>query len=324
MRQRHPLPEHVPLAGPGTRTAEPAYARRSTAIVIAIGLLISSVWFSIAGAGAADRSDRDAVVDPSAADSAVDRVLTQTTENPSGCMFCREFGELLWIDTRYVLTAPLHWSEHDWKIAAVAGLTVVGTAAALDNPVQKAIRRNRTGATDRLGNVFAPFGSYYSFGILGGFYLAGAAFDDARALSVAQDGIASSLIASGIINPVLKFSFGRSRPRQERGPHTFRPFSRNISFPSGHTTQAFAVGSVIAAHYDSVWIQSTVYGVAALVGFSRVELAAHFVSDVVAGALIGSAVGNAVVRFNTQHRNQIRISPVLNGDLRGLTLAFTY
>jgi membrane-associated phospholipid phosphatase len=71
------------------------------------------------------------------------------------------------------------------------------------------------------------------------------------------------------------------------------------SFPSGHTIAAFAVATVVAHRYaNHRWVPYVVYGGAALVGFSRLSLSEHFVSDVFAGAALGYTVSRfAVLRY---------------------------
>ena len=68
------------------------------------------------------------------------------------------------------------------------------------------------------------------------------------------------------------------------------------SFPSGHTIAAFSIATVFARRYPNprwhVWLA---YGLASLVGFSRVSLQSHFPSDVFAGAALGYAIANYVV-----------------------------
>jgi len=69
------------------------------------------------------------------------------------------------------------------------------------------------------------------------------------------------------------------------------------SFPSGHTSAAFAVATVFAKRYPHLrWVRWVAYGSAALVGFSRVSLESHFPSDVFVGAAIGYAVASNAVR----------------------------
>lgn len=220
-------------------------------------------------------------------------------------------GQLLLQDARYMWHAPSQWDQGTWGDIGLAGLALVGTAAVLDRPIRNAVQRNRNPVSDKATRIFEPFGAEYSLAVLGGFYLAGAINDDPKSTAVAQDGLAASLIASGLITPALKLAFGRSRPVQDEGTHRFRPFGGNASFPSGHATQAFAVASVIAAHYEPLWVKTTAYGVASLVGYSRMYHNAHFASDVLAGAAIGSLVGTSLVAFNERLRgSEMSLMPV--------------
>jgi membrane-associated phospholipid phosphatase len=66
------------------------------------------------------------------------------------------------------------------------------------------------------------------------------------------------------------------------------------SLPSGHTIAAFSIATIVARRYGNHrWVPYVSYGMAALVGFSRLTLSAHFVSDV----FVGAALGYSVSRF---------------------------
>jgi membrane-associated phospholipid phosphatase len=181
--------------------------------------------------------------------------------------------------------------------------------------------RHHTGDNTFLTQV-ERFGVQYAAGVVGGFYLVGTLTDDENARQVAQDSITASLIASGIITPAIKLVAGRSRPRDEAGVYHFKPFSNgNSSFPSGHTTEAFAVASVIANHYDETWVTCTSYSIASLVGFARIYHRAHFASDVVAGAMIGTLVGKSVVAHNAELRKgKLVLLPDFSQGLIGIQL----
>jgi membrane-associated phospholipid phosphatase len=71
------------------------------------------------------------------------------------------------------------------------------------------------------------------------------------------------------------------------------------SFPSGHTSHAFFMATLLAHHYNSsVWIVILLYIVASLVGITRMYVGAHYPRDVLAGAILGSAWGLIVVIVN--------------------------
>lgn len=64
------------------------------------------------------------------------------------------------------------------------------------------------------------------------------------------------------------------------------------SFPSGHTSQAFFVASFFIHHYAlEAWIALGIYLLAALVGFTRIYIGAHYPRDVLAGAVLGEVWG---------------------------------
>ena len=69
----------------------------------------------------------------------------------------------------------------------------------------------------------------------------------------------------------------------------------NGSFPSGHTIAAFSVATIISRSYGRKhrWVPYASYSAAALVGFSRLSLSSHFLSDV----FMGSALGYSISRF---------------------------
>jgi hypothetical protein len=227
---------------------------------------------------------------------------------------------LLKRDATTIVTAPLQWDERAWKKAGI-GVLAVGALMIADSKVREEMLRHTEGAME-LGNSVEPFGQEYSWAVLAAFYGAGKLFDNQRARAVAEDGFASSVIAAGIITPAIKSLAGRSRPSQSERNYVFG--EDGASFPSGHATQAFAIASVIAEHYESRWVDIMVYGIAGLVGYARIAHQAHFTSDVLAGAIIGIAVGKAVVRINEQERRRMQIEPMITTDGgAGLSIRFS-
>ncbi len=215
-------------------------------------------------------------------------------------------------DTKAVLIAPAGWDQSDW-FEVGAGVAAVGVTAAFDDTIRDHVQARRTASEDRLMLRFQNFDTFY---LLAGFEAWGELGGDTRAKNVAMDGVAASIVASGLITPALKFVVGRERPSTTTSTFKFKPFSGNYSFPSGHATQAFAVATVIAENYHYWWVQTLAYGSAAVVGYARIEQNAHFASDVVAGSLIGWSVARAIVRRNNGPVNprQLSWTPYTNGS----------
>jgi membrane-associated phospholipid phosphatase len=67
---------------------------------------------------------------------------------------------------------------------------------------------------------------------------------------------------------------------------------RGLSFPSGHTSQAFYMATVLAYSFEAGGLLGgLIYGVAAIVGFTRIYVGAHYPRDVIGGAILGSVWG---------------------------------
>jgi membrane-associated phospholipid phosphatase len=105
------------------------------------------------------------------------------------------------------------------------------------------------------------------------------------------------LVLSGLMSILIKHGLGRARPKlmDQLGAFHFDLFvwdASYASFPSGHTITAFAVASSLALFLPRY--ARIVWAVALLVGMSRLALGAHFLTDVLGGAMIGIASAHAL------------------------------
>jgi membrane-associated phospholipid phosphatase len=67
---------------------------------------------------------------------------------------------------------------------------------------------------------------------------------------------------------------------------------RGKSFPSGHTSQAFFMTTLLTHHFQlNVLIAGLLYVIALTVAFTRIYVGAHYPRDVIAGAILGSVWG---------------------------------
>jgi membrane-associated phospholipid phosphatase len=237
-------------------------------------------------------------------------------------LFQRNYWYLVLLDTEEVFTSPRHWDSRDWLTlgAISAG---IGTVMVFDEDIGRAIRHARTDTLTTVFDYVQPLGNEYAIGIVGTFYLWGEIFKDPRAKSTALDSIAATAIGPGIIVNATKYLIGRARPTDGKGAYDFQPFSGHDSFLSGHTTEAFALASVITEHYDAPWVKVVAYGLAGTVGYARLNNNRHWTSDVLSGAVVGAYVGKTVVHFNREH-HRIKLQPIVERDMQGAELSMAW
>ena len=98
--------------------------------------------------------------------------------------------------------------------------------------------------------------------------------------------IVLALVVSGGIVQILKKVFSRNRPYWIlKELNTLGIDLTDYSFPSGHTTASFSLGTVMALNFPQYAVIFLLYG--CIIGISRIYLAVHYPTDVVAGLLIG-------------------------------------
>jgi len=111
--------------------------------------------------------------------------------------------------------------------------------------------------------------------------------------------VASILMAGGITS-VLKLSVNRPRPFVDY-PAFFIQKDKSVgphSFPSGHTTFAFATATNLSFSYKKWYVAVPAYAYASIVGYSRMHLGVHYPSDVLVGAVIGVGSGFLVWKLD--------------------------
>jgi membrane-associated phospholipid phosphatase len=264
-----------------------------------------------------------AAADPSPAGS--DAAPAQRANGPEG-LISIDYAKVIWSDAKETATEPFHWDRDDWRTAGLIGGGLLLTGAFLDKPIRDAAQRNRSTSSDKFFRDIEKFGTkQYGLPVLAGFYAYGEIADNDNAKTTALDGLSASLI-SALVSSGIKGIVGRARPNTGLGPHHFKPGGGDYSFPSGHATGAFTFASVIAAHYDDVWVDATAYTIASLVGVARIQLDAHWASDVVAGGLIGGLIGHHLVEFNRNLRanHPSAWTPTLGTDGSELTLSWSF
>ncbi len=210
-----------------------------------------------------------------------------------------EFFKNILHDQKAIWTAPFQLKRSDtkWVVPGSIGLMALFTTDRITGDEMFEANR-QVNLSRHISNV----GSIYGLGAVAGtFYLIGRKKGDYRAR---ETGLlsAEALIDSAIVEGVLKGITQRARPLD--GVERSEFFDGGSSFPSGHSTQAWAVATVIANEYKHrPAVQIAAYGIASAVSVARFTGHKHYISDVLAGSAMGYAIGKFV--FNAHHREPV-------------------
>lgn len=173
---------------------------------------------------------------------------------------------------------------------ASAALLVAG--AALDERLRAEAAAHHDATLERVASAVDPLGrARYLLPALAVAVVA-PRVANRRSLSNAALRVASGYVAADGLESVVKPLVGRHRPDSTGRPWRFRPLGRGGawgSFPSAHTTHAFAIAAGISAEARRPWVSALCYATAGAVGAQRVYVRAHWASDVVGGAALAVA-----------------------------------
>ena len=200
------------------------------------------------------------------------------------------------VDGFHLLISPTKFSNKDLLLTGGAVLST-GAIMPFDEDVRKYAKRNHSDFNDKImdagkayGNVLSPIiigGSIYSYGL----------FLKNENVRTTGRMVIESVVYAGAITTVIKTLFGRSRPFVEDGNHFYKFMQFNndhTSFPSGHSTIAFAISSVLSNRINNTYASICLYTIAGLTSVSRVYHDDHWASDVFLGSAIGYFVGNFI------------------------------
>lgn len=173
-----------------------------------------------------------------------------------------------------------------WWHGAIA-LGGLSAAMLLDKPVQRYAQHNSGTGADNVAGVLRHFGQPEVFGTVTVGLVAAGLLAHRPSLTQAGGRLALSLVLAGAAAEGAKLTLGRPRPEQSLDADGYRPFSGQVSMPSGHTTVAFALATSLADELHRPWATVGLYGLATGVAWSRINDNAHWLTDVGAGALVG-------------------------------------
>ncbi len=223
----------------------------------------------------------------------------------------RVFGILLLDDFKQQALSPLDINKKGWLTGAALTGTTIGVGF-LDKPIQQwaaGLRRKNPDLGD-YSRAVSDIGGVYEGVTFAGIATYGFVFKKPK-LRTTTALATQAYITSTFWSMLFKTVSGRLRPHDidenstMNQPSFHGPFytfhGDNSAFPSSHTTLAFAAARVYAMEYKNVpAVPVIAYGVASLIGFSRIIENRHWATDVFAGALLGYACGTQVV--NNYHR----------------------
>jgi membrane-associated phospholipid phosphatase len=244
-------------------------------------------------------------------------VIKQEAYNDVTKIDARTYFTLIASDAEQQFTKPFHMHGKDWKALGLGALVIGGFALADESVQQFMVKlKDRNEWVHDVSHFVTNTGGPYEAITLGVITTYGVVFKNEK-LKTTGLLATQSYITSAAIQSVLKFISGRQRPfvydpdHVEAEPTFHGPFHSAFrdasgkkitgSFPSGHTTGAFAAATVFAMEYrDRPLVKILAYGSASLIGLSRITENKHWVSDVLAGAALGFLSGRQVV--NNYHR----------------------
>lgn len=181
------------------------------------------------------------------------------------------------------------------------GAAIIG-ASMLDNNVDHWAQNHQGGNWDRAAAIANGIPTALALG--SGLLFTGIAGDDAAV--VAKSSLTAATYAIGG-NLLTKYAVGRSRPADDLGNSSFNGFTSSAaqsSFASNHMALAFAMVTPMAQQYDSPGL----YVLAASTALGRIQTREHWLSDTVAGGLMGYAIGSLVYEEQLGGKRTLRLS----------------
>jgi hypothetical protein len=135
-----------------------------------------------------------------------------------------------------------------------------------------------------------------------------------------------SVIYTNFTVNTAKFIFARERPDHKDGPYDFEFFEGNAtSFPSGHTSTAFALVVPWVVYYPNAFTYSLM-ALPASTAIARVAKGRHWMSDIAAGAFIGAYWGYKLSKrhLNITQKDNIDVTPFFGNNSGGISLHVSF
>lgn len=222
-----------------------------------------------------------------------------------------------------LFSAPAHFTSKDWILFS-STLGITAASIFIDDEIKTIAQRNK----GSFGNVIFKVDDLYHIEFMAAsiaaFYIYGISSKNSEVRNLGLR-LAEATAYSSSIMGLTKFVFGRGRPKNLDDPTVFYPLNTTwdyTSFPSGHSTLAFAYSTVMASVYNNFFWKFSWFSLAALVGTARVYHNEHWFSDVVLGAAIGYFVGDFINRHSTNQKETNTAAPL--DQSKGFSVSFGF
>jgi hypothetical protein len=183
----------------------------------------------------------------------------------------------LWEDTKAVYTDPKNLGI----LLVAGGASLTMRCSGVDDKWEDHFDKHRSfseGWGDAAGFLGNP-GTH--FALAAAMYVYGVKAEKPKEYEVSK-ALFNALVINDLSTMFLKVAANTDSPNGE-----------HLAWPSGHTSSSVVVAAVLDKYYGH-WVGVPLYGVAALVGFERMDDGEHHFSDVLFGAALGYVVGKTV------------------------------
>jgi membrane-associated phospholipid phosphatase len=161
----------------------------------------------------------------------------------------------------------------------------------------KHINLDRNRSLDGTFRFITNYAAPVSFGVP--VLICGTGFIKHDSLTVRNSlNIGTALVVTVIITTITKYSVNRTRPFIKYSIIEKGSSGGSPSFPSGHTSEAFALATSVSLTYPKWYVIASSFVWAGAVGYSRMDLGVHYPSDVLAGAVLGAGCSWITFKIN--------------------------
>jgi membrane-associated phospholipid phosphatase len=167
----------------------------------------------------------------------------------------------------------------------------------IDIRMLRSINSSQTLQSDNFFRFVSNSDAFVITGVPAGMAVTGLLTKDKKLIRNACVTAIASALNAGITN-AMKYSINRDRPYITYPDITKKAKGGSPSFPSGHTSTAFATATSVSLSYPKWYIIVPSYLYAGTVAYSRMDLGVHYPSDVLAGAIIGSGCAYITWKVN--------------------------